>query len=168
MASIGIRIEGDLRRLRSKLADMSAIDYAGLGRVMAEAMRTSTRERFKNQKSPDGKAWKPSARAMTEGGVTLTKTASLRNSIRAISSDTGFAVGTNLIYARAHQLGDEGRKITIRAKTSKGLRFRIGGKWITKKQVRVTTNTPARPFLGISEDDMQEIKATMETALEDA
>ena len=40
------------------------------------------------------------------------------------------------------------------------LRFQVGGKWVTKKQVRITI--PARPFLGLSEDDMQEMKATVE------
>ena len=38
--------------------------------------------------------------------------------------------------------------------------FQVGGKWVTKKQVRITI--PARPFLGLSEDDMQEMKATVE------
>ena len=42
----------------------------------------------------------------------------------------------------------------------KALRFQVGGKWVTKKQVRITI--PARPFLGLSEDDMQEMKATVE------
>ena len=40
------------------------------------------------------------------------------------------------------------------------LRFQVGGKWVTKKQVRITI--PVRPFLGLSEDDMQEMKATVE------
>jgi len=38
--------------------------------------------------------------------------------------------------------------------------FRWAAKWVTKKQVRITI--PARPFLGLSEDDMQEMKATVE------
>jgi len=53
---------------------------------------------------------------------------------------------------------DPGR--TIRARKKKALRFQVGGKWVTKKQVRITI--PARPFLGLSEDDMQEMKATVE------
>ena len=31
----------------------------------------------------------------------------------------------------------------------------MGGKWVTKKQVRITI--PARPFLGLSEDDTLEL-----------
>ena len=39
-------------------------------------------------------------------------------------------------------------------------RFQVGGQWVSKKQVKV--NIPARPFLGLSDEDMQEIKATTE------
>lgn len=74
------------------------------------------------------------------------------------SDASGFAVGTNVKYAATHQFGEPGR--TIRARKKKALRFQVGGKWVTKKQVRITI--PARPFLGLSEDDMQEMKATVE------
>ena len=56
------------------------------------------------------------------------------------------------------QFGDQGR--TIRARKAKNLRFQVGGQWVSKKQVKV--NIPARPFLGLSDEDMQEIKATTE------
>ena len=45
-------------------------------------------------------------------------------------------------------------------KRAKNLRFQVGGQWISKKKVKV--NIPARPFLGLSDEDMQEIKATTE------
>lgn len=67
-------------------------------------------------------------------------------------------VGTNVKHAATHQFGDKGR--TIRAKRAKNLRFQVGGQWISKKKVKV--NIPARPFLGLSDEDMQEIKATTE------
>ena len=86
------------------------------------------------------------------------QSAQLRNSIHDKSDASGFAVGTNVKYAATHQFGEPGR--TIRARKKKALRFQVGGKWVTKKQVRITI--PARPFLGLSEDDMQEMKATVE------
>ena len=88
----------------------------------------------------------------------LIQSAQLRNSIHDKSDASGFAVGTNVKYAATHQFGEPGR--TIRARKKKALRFQVGGKWVTKKQVRITI--PARPFLGLSEDDMQEMKATVE------
>ena len=99
-----------------------------------------------------------SIRAAQEGGKTLIQSAQLRNSIHAKSDTSGFALGTNVKYAATHQFGEPGR--TIRARKKKALRFQVGGKWVTKKQVRITI--PARPFLGLSEDDMQEMKATVE------
>ena len=86
------------------------------------------------------------------------KTAQLRNSIHSYSDASGFAVGTNVKYAATHQFGEPGR--TIRARRKKALRFQINGRWVSKKQVRVSI--PARPFLGLSEDDMREMKATVE------
>lgn len=83
-----------------------------------------------------------------------------RNALRGVagSRPTGFAVGTNVKHAATHQFGEPGR--TIRARRKKALRFQVGGKWVSKKQVRI--RIPARPFLGLSDDDMQEIKATVE------
>lgn len=160
-----IRLEGDVRRLMARMKQFSELDKRQVTAAMAEAMRTSTLDRFRNEKAPDGQRWKQSIRASAEGGKTLTNTARMKNSIHSQSDASGFAVGTNTIYASTHQLGEPGRKITIRAKTSKGLVFRIDGKWIRKRQVTVKVKIPARPFLGLSEDDMQEIKATLEDAL---
>ncbi|WP_206458914.1 phage virion morphogenesis protein [Anaerovorax sp. IOR16] len=154
----GIRLEGDVRALMKRLGKMKNIDLRGANLTLAETLRTSTIQRFKDEEDPDGKPWEPSLRAQEENAKTLTNTALLRRSIKASASSSGFAVGTNKKYAATHQFGDEGR--TIRARNSKGLRFRVGGRWVTKKKVVV--NIPARPFLGISEDDMEEIKETLQ------
>lgn len=153
-----IRLEGDTRAMLRKIRSFSEIDRRGINAALAEAVRTSTLERFQQGKGPDGKKWKSSIRAAREGGRTLVQTAQLRNSIHARSDATGFAVGTNVKHAATHQFGEPGR--TIRARRKKALRFQVNGKWISKKQVRVTI--PARPFLGLSEEDMQELKATVE------
>lgn len=160
-----IKLDGDTKRLLYRMRQFSDMDKKGINRAIAQSVRSSTVRRFKTQKAPDGKSWTPSIRAAQEGGVTLVKTAALRNSIRYKADSAGFSVGTNLIYASTHQLGAKNRRITIRAKTSKGLVFQINGKWIRKQQVSVKVNIPAREFLGLSEDDMQEIKDTVEDKL---
>ena len=76
-------------------------------------------------------------------------------------SATGAAVGTNTIYAATHQFGAEDR--TIRAKKGKYLRFQTGNGWVTVE--KVTVNIPARPFLGISEEDQKEIREEFEAEL---
>lgn len=144
-----------------QLNHLEDLDKRGIHSAMAQAMRTSTLERFKQGRGPDGKKWPVSKRALAEGGKTLIDTARLKNSIRTKSDVTGFAVGTNVIYASTHQQGVKGR--TIRAKTGRGLRFKVDGRWVTAKKVRI--KIAPRPFLGISEEDMHELKGTMEDAL---
>ncbi len=157
-----IRLEGDTRKLLRKMQSMAELDKKGLNAALAEGVRESTLERFKNSIDPSGKRWKVSIRAASEGGKTLIKSAQLRNSIKSRSDETGFAVGTNVKHAATHQFGEPGR--TIRARRAKALRFQVGGKWVSKKQVRI--RIPARPFLGLSDEDMQEIKATAEEFLQ--
>ena len=133
-----IRLEGDTQAMLRKIRSFSEIDKKSINAALAEGVRESTLERFKKSRDPSGKRWK--------------------TSIRSKSDATGFAVGTNVKHAATHQFGEPGR--TIRARRKKALRFRVGGKWVSKKQVRI--RIPARPFLGLSDDDMQEIKATVE------
>lgn len=153
-----IRLEGDTRRLLRRIRNLAELDKKAINASIGVGMRESTLERFKQGKDPDGRRWKTSIRAAGDGGKTLVQSAQLRNSIRSKSDASGFALGTNVKYAATHQLGDKGR--TIRAKNAKGLRFKIGDRWVTAKKVRI--KIPARPFLGLSEEDMQEIKGTVE------
>ena len=153
-----IRLEGDTRAMLRRIRSFSEIDRRSINAALAEGVRESTLERFRQSKGPDGRRWKSSKRAILEGGKTLVKTGQLRNSIHTRSDASGFAVGTNAKHAAPHQFGEPGR--TIRARRKKVLRFQYNGKWVSKKQVRV--KIPARPFLGLSEEDMQEMKATVE------
>lgn len=153
-----IRLDGDTRALLRQLRHYSELDKKNLNAALAEGVRESTLERFKQSKDPTGRRWKTSIRAATEGGKTLVQSAQLRNSIKSKSDAKGFAVGTNVKHAATHQFGEPGR--TIRARRKKALRFQVGGKWVSKKQVKVSI--PARPFLGLSDEDMQEIKGTVE------
>ncbi len=153
-----IRLQGDTRAMLRRIRHFSEIDRRSIHAALAEVVRDSTLERFRQGKDPEGRRWKTSIRAANEGGRTLIKSAQLRNSIHARSDASGFAVGTNVKHAATHQFGEPGR--TIRARRKKALRFRINGHWISKKQVHI--QIPARPFLGLSDEDMQEIKGTVE------
>ena len=153
-----IRLDGDPRARLGRIRGFSEIDRRSINAALAEGVRESTLERFRQSKAPDGRRWRTSIRAAQEGGRTLIQTAQLRSSIHSRADASGFAVGTNVKHAATHQFGEPGR--TIRARRKKALRFQVGGKWISKKQVRITI--PARPFLGLSDEDMQEMKATVE------
>lgn len=157
-----IRIEGDVQPLLQKLASLFNLDKRGLNAALAETVRESTVERFRTGKDPSGKKWKTSIRAANEGGKTLVQSAQLRNSINSRTDASGFVVGTNVIHAATHQLGADR---TIRARKAKALRFQVGGRWVTKKAVRI--RIPARPFLGLSDEDVEEIKATIDEYMEE-
>ena len=149
-------------REKTFLNRLSHLETRGVLNSIAEGLRTSTVERFTEEKTPEGTSWKPSIRAQEEGGKTLTKTTQLKTSIRSEVSDSGLAVGTNDIRAATHQFGDER---TIRAKNKKYLTFKIGGQW--KRVASVKVSIPPRPFLGISEEDEQDIKDTLEEIFEE-
>lgn len=160
MSGIRVSMEGEFEAYKDRLQRLSSVDRAELMAAIAEALRTSTDERFDAETAPDESAWKRSIRA-SGGGKTLTDSSCLRTSIHARSSAKGAEIGTNTIYAATHQFGEPGR--TIRAKNKRMLSFQIGGKWYHKKQV--TIKIPARPFLGLSDSDREEVLELMEEAL---
>lgn len=149
MTGVAIRLTG----YDETLTELGAIadraeNSQGMWDNIGASLVVSTQRRFERGQAPDGSPWPPSIRAMMEGGQTLVDSARLKQSITHIASDTGVEVGTNVLYAATHQFG-----ATIRAKTEAGLTFRIGDAWITKQQVTI----PARPFLGLDENDETEI-----------
>lgn len=162
MSSIRAELSGDTDALLKRLNRLGNLEARGALEAIAEGLRTSSVERFTEEKTPEGEPWKASIRAREEGGRTLTKTAQLKNSIRSEVGEEGLAVGTNDIRAATHQFGDER---TIKAKNKKHLTFKIGGQW--KKAESVKVNIPPRPFLGISGQDEQDIKDTLEEIFEE-
>ena len=142
---IGIEVDDadvreGLRRLIAVL-DRPRAEMAEIGSLL----ESSTLYRFEREREPSGKPWLASARAVAEGGQTLTDSGRLRASITHNVTDGGRAVevGSNLIYAAIHQFGGQagrGRKVTI----------------------------PARPFLGIGRRDRDGILRIVGRALERA
>lgn len=157
MSSIRVSVDGELDEYLEKLSRLGSLDRAAINKNIAEGLRTSTDERFDEERSPEGVAWMRTIR----GGKILTKTGNLRNSIHARASADGAEIGTNTIYAATHQFGAER---TIRAKKKPFLVFAgTNGGLVKAKQVSI--KIPARPFLGISEEDKEEIKAIIEEAM---
>jgi phage virion morphogenesis protein len=107
--------------------------------------------RFEAGTGPGGTPWKPSARALAEGGQTLLDSGRLRDSItHRVGGDT-VEIGSDVVYAAIHQFGG-----TIRAKTAKGLAFTLP--WLKTKtddgrRVVQSVTIPARPYLGFDDDD---------------
>lgn len=126
-------------------------DIAALG-------ENSTRMRFRTETGPDGKRWKPSLRAQIHGGRTLTKDGHLSGSISSNAGSDFAEWGVNRIYAAIHQFGD-----TIRPKKAGSLRFRLAnGAFATVKKVTI----PDRPFLGVDDNDRNDILDLVQARLE--
>lgn len=116
----------------SKMGDTKKALMASIG----EALVSSTLKRFDAEEGPDGKPWQPSKRAAAESGKTLTDTAELRKSIGYAATASKVMVGSKAGYARIHQMG---------GKAGKGHKLTV----------------PARPYLGVSKEDMEEVKAIL-------
>lgn len=149
---MGLTFSEDFARLRKDLAALGDLDPVGLNKKIGEVLVSSTKKRFEDETAPDGTKWPKSYRASACGGQTLSDKGRLKNSISYQASANKVEVGTNVKYAHVHQNGME-----IKAINAKFLRFRVGGGWAKKKKVTI----PKRPFLGISDDDMEEIDATI-------
>jgi phage virion morphogenesis protein len=151
MAGMRFTLEFDDETVARALGELvrRGADLSPAMAEIAQAGETSTLHRFETETGPDGSPWRPSLRATEENGQTLTDSAQLRNSISSRFDATSAEWGSNKIYAPTHQFG-----ATIRAKTARGLRFKIGNRWVVKQSVTI----PPRPFLGINEDDQSEIR----------
>lgn len=148
----GVQIHFDaseLARLSPLVADM--IRRGDDTRPMMEAIgavnENAARERIESTNvSPSGQAWKPSLRVRENGGKTLMLKHHLADSLTSEATATEVATGSNLPYARIHQLGG-----TIVPKTQKALKFRLpSGGFVTVKKVTI----PQREYLGPSADDL--------------
>lgn len=147
-------------RIRAELLRLLAF-----GRNQAPAMREiatlgegSTRLRFRTETGPDGRRWKPSLRAQIHGGRTLTKDGHLAGSVSSGYGKDFAEWGLNRIYAAIHQFGGE-----IRAKGAGALRFKLAsGAFATVQKVLI----PARPSLGVSDDDAGDILNILQRRIE--
>jgi phage virion morphogenesis protein len=138
-----IRIRIDSANANRRLRDLmrSVSNPAPAMRDIGAALTESTRLRFHDQKDPRGRSWRGHAASTTRqrrrgpgGGSNqiLRDTDVLMNSITYKAGSNKVEVGTNVEYAAIHQEG--------------GTAGRGGG-------VRI----PARPFLGVSQEDEAEI-----------
>ena len=121
--------------------ERSARRLADRKRLMAtvgEALVSGATQRFVDEEDPQGKKWTPSQRAEREGGKTLTDTARLLRSLdyAATNDKVMVGAGSNVKYASIHHFGGQagrGQKTTI----------------------------PARPYIGVSRVDMEEVRAIL-------
>lgn len=130
MAGVNIRIdinEGEVLRVLGEIARRAA-DLTPAFQDIGEALLNSTKDRFAEQQAPDGTPWEALSPAYQERkkknkDLILVLDGYLHDTIRYQASAEELRVGTDRIYGATQQFGDPRR------------------------------NIPARPFLGLSEDD---------------
>lgn len=143
-SGISIKVIGDkqigkaldkLVNNQERTALMSALGAYGLA---------STQQRFITETDPDGKKWKKSLRAETQGH-TLRDRGHLYASFNWAATTHSAEWGTPFPWAGIHQFGG-----TIKPKEKGALSFRLfNGQFVMVKQVKM----PKRAMLGINEQD---------------
>lgn len=154
----GKSITIDDRDVLDLLADL----YAAAGDVtpalknIGEYEAKVTRARFVSQTDPEGNAWQAlnELYAKTKKGPGI-----LRGATRALSqivwqlADDGVEIGSNEVYARAHNEG-----ATIVPKNAAALVFSMGGQTFHVKSVTI----PRRQFLGWDASSIEEALAIVQ------
>lgn len=158
MAKSGVSVKWNnldkqLLNMADKITDTHNL-LEGIGSMLVR----NTEKRFQKEESPSGEKWKKSQRAIRQNGKTLTDSGELKNSISSQVQGKTVQVGTNKEYARIHQFGGE-----IKPKNKKTLFFETAdGKKIIAKKVTM----PPRPFIGISDDDIDDAKGQIADFME--
>jgi len=143
-----------------------AAHLGGLMRDIGEILTKSTQRRFRDGVGPDGIPWQPLADG--SGRTPLLDTGRMRDEIFPTSGGDWVQISATAKQARWHQFGTD--PYVILAKPGKALswpglpaRTNKAGKTIPGAVKKVNhPGLPARPFIGLSIDDRNEIEKTAE------
>lgn len=112
-----------------RLSRLEGFQMAELTDAAGAILESSTRDRFDTKTAPDGAAWVPWSEAYDDTREDrhslLVEEGDLRDSIASYSTGGEVHVGSNLIYAAHHHFGGD----------------------------EIGSGIPARPYLGISDED---------------
>lgn len=157
---INVQVQG-LKKLQKKLKavnDMMRYMKPYWQLVGQYVQRQTIKERFDKEQTPDGQKWKPHSemtkkmrakRHKTGNMKILQDNGELRRSIQYEAGNNYVKVGSVLKYARVHQFG-----ATIKVSKKKRGYLHHRGFHVGK-----TIKIPARPFLGITQQEREHIKS---------
>lgn len=170
MAGVKVDITSDVAARLAQL-EQQLLHPAPLFARINEYLMRSTRARFKTQTAPDGTPWQALSaryhkRKHRNQGKVLTLRGYLQGSLRGQFDDSGLVFGTDRVYGAIHQLGgiirQQARQQTLNFR--KNADGSIGNRFVKKNKANFSQtvsvgeyqiNMPARPFLGLSDDDRQ-------------
>lgn len=150
MSGVSAHIDFDDHELTRAIAALSAPQLDEIGDVVGALVEDQVKRRISDEKtSPDGDAWEPwsagyAAHLQEQGktaGLLLVLSGDLRDSIQHFTRGDDVHVGTPLVYGAIHQFGGD-----------------VG---------QGHQAIPARPYLGLSDENAREIKELVIGQLED-
>ena len=154
-----VRVEADDRQVQAmlgravrRLRNMQPL-YDDIGAYMERSMV----RRFQLQQAPDGTPWRdlsPNTWASKRNRKILNETGQMRDSLAYEATGTEVIIGFADKKARWHQFGT--RPYTITPKNARMLAFMTAGGPAFATQVN-HPGIPARPMLGLSRANVQEI-----------
>jgi len=162
---ITIKMDGAdaVRAYLNKIADRAG-NMRPIMKAIGDRVAEQTKRRFeKGGPAPDGTPWAKVKKPHPKARGILRITDQLKNSIRyQLVGNNAVAIGTNKVYAAIHQLGGEisqGARSELflrnRARSGKFKKGTKAGRGYTFRDR--TIGIPARPFLGLSRADSDEI-----------
>lgn len=171
-AFVQVRIDDD--QVMKRLDDIAkgCRDLRPVLSAFGDYLVKETVTRFDREQDPDGRAWQPlsaTTLALKKNKTILTESTDLRNSFHRQVGRAGLKVGTDRPYAAAHQFGlkqamnirPHRRRVASRSKS--GVQSGVAFVKAHTRQV----NLPARPFLGFTAQDRQELIETIKDYLLD-
>lgn len=173
--SLDVRVTGleDARRIAQRVRNLGE-DPTPLLQIAGSILEASTIRRFQEEKGPGGIPWPKSKAALGQAprasgkispGKTLTDTGDLRDSIRYEVRPGEVEVGSdglkNPVKAIANQVGSNRQAVVLphtrTIKSAFGVPLPGGAKTINVRAHGRVTNLPARPFVGIDDDDRRDV-----------
>jgi phage virion morphogenesis protein len=155
-AEIKQLIEGLSYRLKSMRPAMNLV-----GEIVVESVQRN----FEQRRSPKGDQWKPvspdyaawKGRKGYDPGNILILHNILMKSIHRKATETEVRVGTNIVYAAIHQFGGPIKKATRPTRST----MRNAREHFAARVLSRPTIMPARPYLGVRDDDWPKIRAAI-------
>ncbi|EHU4456394.1 phage virion morphogenesis protein [Salmonella enterica] len=173
MSNGKLDIKIDLSAYNTTLGKLirSVKDRRDLMTALAGSMLDAVETNLEQQGRPKWMGWSPSYAKRRGPGQILQKSGRLAASIRSAVNNNEATVGTNVRYARIH---NEGGEIRHQARTQ-NLYFKqykngsVNTRFVKKRNSNFvqsatvgayTVNMPARPFLQLVQDDIDELENT--------
>ena len=160
----GITIDIDVSEVLAALRRFERFSTGSLMETLGTLVEGQTKRRIAAEKTgPDGKRWKAlsplTVKARTnKSNSPLNDTGTLMGRISHTATARTAIVGTNVKYAAFHQFG----VASIKPKKGKALAVPLAGGGFARLK---ESSIPARPFLGISAQNMAEIRAACDAWL---